>query len=414
MTPAARLPVLMLKDNPWLRALIVLLVLAAGLHVAGLLWDLAMRYGDIIILFLLAWLIAFVLRPLAKTLSALGRVPWPLSVAAVYIIFFAIAVGLGIVLVPLLVAQLAELAVAIPGWLQQLALWYGDVQRSLPEQLQAANIANIISPRDLVAQGQQLATSALQNAVSLATGVASALLGLTLVLVVSFYLTLDGERLTRQTIRAMPSGYREQVRFLLDSVERSFGGFLRGQLIQAFVYATGTAVIMQVAGLGFIVVSTTIAALAMVIPFFGPIIAIVPPLILAAAQGGVTLTLQVFIALFVLQQIVFNVLAPKVMSDAVGLHPLLVLMAILVGGKAAGLAGAIFGVPVIAVLVALLGFFYQRLVPATDEGAEKDESTERKDADIPASRAPSAATLRAIWDSYSRRNRQGSHKARGG
>jgi predicted PurR-regulated permease PerM len=407
MSAAARAAVVMVREYPWLRALIVLLVMAVGLHLAGLLWDLALRFGDVIILFLLAWLIAFVLRPLARALSSAGRVPWALSVAAVYIIFFALAVGLGVVLIPLLVAQLTELAVATPSFVQQLVNWYTDLQSSLPEQLQAANLANIISTRDLVAQGQQIATTALQNAVGLATSVASTLLGLSIVLVVSFYLTLDGERITRQTIRAMPPTYREEVRFLLDSVERSFGGFLRGQLIQAFAYATGTAVVMQVAGLQFIVVSTTIAALAMVVPFFGPIIAIVPPLLLAMAQGGVTLALQVFVALLILQQIVFNVLAPKVMSDAVGLHPLLVLLAILVGGKAAGLAGAIFGVPVTAVLVALFGFFYQRLAPNTEPAAEQEPGT------LPP-RAPSAATLRAIWRNYVRRNRQSGHDARGG
>ena len=388
----------MLERNPWLRALIVLLVFLAGLYLAGLLWELVMRFGDVIIVFVLAWLLAFALRPLAKALHVGLRFPWVASVALIYLLFFAVTLTLGIVLVPLLVTQMSDLAVAIPNWLQQLAYWYVEKQSTLPEQLQAANLGNILSPRDLAAQAQQMAATIVQNAVALATGVASALVGLVIVLVVSFYFTLDGERLTDRGVHAIPSQYREEVRFLLDSVARSFGGFLRGQLVQAIVYASGTAIVMWIAGLGYIVLSTTIAGLAMVIPFVGPIVALVAPITLAAAQGGPTLAIQVFVALLVLQQIVFNVLAPKVMSEAVGLHPVLVLLAILVGGKAAGLAGAIFGVPVAAVITAMVVYFYRRANPRAEPEADGSAPTAARGK--PRLAAPHA---RVIWESYSRR-----------
>ena len=387
-----------MERNPWLRALIVLLVLVVALYLLGLLWDLAMRFGDVIVLFVLAWLLAFALRPLAKALTVRLRVPWGASVGVIYLCFFAVVLALAIVLLPLLVAQMSDLAVASPKWLQQMAQWYSEQQDSLPEQLQAANLGNILSPRDVLAQAQQVATTVVQNVLVLATGVASTLLGLVVVLMVSFYFTLDGERLTGRTVRAMPAQYREEVRFLLDSVEHSFGGFLRGQLVQAIAYASGTALIMWVAGLGYVVLSATIAGLAMVVPFVGPFVALVAPIVLAAALGGLTLALEVFIALFVLQQIVFNVLAPKVMSEAVGLHPLLVLFAIVAGGKAAGLAGAIFGVPVAAVIAAMVGYFYQRANPHVQaQGEEAPASMAR-----PKTRL-CAPKVRLIWDTCSRR-----------
>ncbi|MHB1131910.1 MAG: AI-2E family transporter [Chloroflexota bacterium] len=388
----------MLENNRWFRLLIVLLVFIAALHLAGLLWDLALRFGDVIMVFLLAWLVALMLRPLARAISLNQRMPWSLSVAVVYLLALVVALGLGFVIVPLIVRQLTELAIALPAWLQSLTQWYIDVESTLPEQLRSANVGSVFSTRDIVAQAQQWATTILQNAVFLATGLAQALLALTLVLVISFYLTLDGERLALNLVQTMPVRYREETQLLLGSVESSFGGFLRGQLIQALIYAVGTAAVMWVAGLGYIALSTTIAALAMFVPFIGPVFALIAPLLLALAQGGVTLAIGVFLALFTLQQIVFNVISPKVMSEAVGLNPLLVLLAILVGGKAAGLAGALFGVPVAAVVAAFVVLVYRHLNPTPPVPVD---ATVR-----PPQARPAAGGAKTMWEGFRRWRRR--------
>jgi predicted PurR-regulated permease PerM len=366
---------LMPIQSGWFRALIVLLVFAVAVHIGGLLWDLIVRFGDIIMLFVLAWMVAFVLRPPARWLHARQGVPWGLSVGGVYLFFFTAVLASGALLIPLLITQISQMLANVPRWLQDLPGWFAAAQGYVPESLWSENLESVYDERSLIAQVQQILTGLLQNALGLATGVATAMVGLVLVLVLSFYITLDGDRIGKQLYRIVPSEHKEKVRFFKESVDRSFGGFLRGQVIQAFVYAAGTAVVMLVAGLPFVALAVTVAGLAMVIPFIGPAIAIVLPLIIAALQGSVSVLIGVFVALLALQQLVFNVLAPKVMSQAVGIHPLLVLLAILVGAKVAGLAGAIFGVPVAAVLSAMAGFFYHR-AHAADESIPEIDSLE--------------------------------------
>ncbi len=393
----------MLERNAWFRALIILLVVAVSLHIWGLLWDLLLRFGDIIMLFTLAWMVAFVLLPLAKLLNTRLHLPWWLSVGTVYLLFFAGILALGIILIPLLVAQLAELVVATPNYFQQLPEWYAGIQSYLPEPLRSENLPAVLAQRDFVAPLQQVATGLLQNALSLATGIATALFAFVLLVIVSFYLTLDGDRIAHGILQLIPPEHQEGARFFSESVDRSFGGFLRGQVIQAFVYAAGTAIIMYVAGVKYIVLATTIAAIGMIIPFVGPFIAIIPPILFAALQGSLSLTIGVAVALLVLQQLVFNVLAPKVMSQAVGIHPLLVFLAILIGSKAAGIAGAVFGVPVAAVIAAMAGFIYQRARPPEATSAE------------PA--APSGAKegpLASLHVTYGRLLGRRSHKETGG
>lgn len=366
----------MLMRNIWFRTLIALLVVAVTLHLGGLLWDLALRFGDVIMLFVLAWIFAFVLRPLARLLSFGSRVPWSASVAVVYLMFFAYVVIFGVVLIPVLVAQIAELAMKVPAFAQQVPEWYTSIQNYVPDQLRVENLPALFGERDFAAPLQQLATGFLQNLLGLMTGLATSLFNLIIVLILSFYITLDGERIAAGIIHKVPERYEATIRFLMQSIERSFGGFLRGQLFQAVFYAAGTALIMWVAGVGYIVLATTIAAIAMIIPFVGPFIAIAPPILLAALQGDATLVVGVALALLALQQILFNVIAPKVMSEAVGIHPLLVFAAILVGSKVAGIAGAIFGVPVVAVLAAMAGFLYQQFRPEADPGEPAEQAEE--------------------------------------
>ncbi|MHB9090448.1 MAG: AI-2E family transporter [Chloroflexota bacterium] len=356
----------MLERNAWFRALIILLVIAVALHIGGLLWDLALRFGDIIMLFTAAWIVAFVLRPLVRLFNVKLPLPWWLAVGVVYLLFFAFVVSLGVLLIPALVSQVADLAVKVPAWVALLPAWYQSVQGHLPEQVRVENLPSVFNQRDILTQLQQIATTLLQSAIVWLTGIASALFGLIFVLIMSFYLALDGDRIAESVLQLVPDDYKEGVYFLIESVDRSFGGFLRGQGLQAVISATGTALTMGAFGVPYIVLGTTIAALAMIVPFVGPFLAIAPPVIFAGLDGSLSKVVGVTIVLLILQQVVFNVVAPKLMSQAVGIHPLLVFLALLVGSKVAGVAGAILGVPVVAVIAAMAGFFYQRNRPATE------------------------------------------------
>jgi hypothetical protein len=118
---------------------------------------------------------------------------------------------------------------------------------------------------------------------------------------------------------------------------------------------------MELAQLPYALVLSLLSGLVMLIPFIGPYLAVAPPVILAVILAPNTVW-WVFGLLFVLQALVINVLAPRILSQSVGIHPLLVFAAVLVGAKVAGAWGAIFGVPLAAMLYLLARAFYQRVV----------------------------------------------------
>jgi len=181
--------------------------------------------------------------------------------------------------------------------------------------------------------------------------------------ILSIYIAIDRKRILAFLFRLTPSSYRTEAELLRVSVNRSFGGFLRGQVIMGAVYGLITAVVSVIFGLKLIPITATAAGVLMAIPFFGPFVAWVPP-VLDALIFNPDLVLPVAILVGIGWIFVMNVLQPRLMAGAVGLHPVVVLGSVIIGGKIAGVAGAIFGIPIAAIVTA---FFWHYLEEQSGE-----------------------------------------------
>ncbi|TAK25759.1 MAG: AI-2E family transporter [Chloroflexota bacterium] len=341
------------ERNQFVRVLILLLIAAVALHLVGVVWTVGRSFGDLIVMFFLAWLLAFILTPLVHVIADAARLPRALAAALVYVsLFVALLTGL-VLLVPLLVTQLIELGRALPAYAERVPRVLAEIQTDLSARNIDVDITAVYRPQEISNALAGLGAAAVQNAVGILTSVFGAAFAVVLVLVLSFYMVVDGEHIERTFLAFIPDERRSEVDFFIDSVNRSFGGFLRGTVIQAVIYGTGTAVVMLIAGIDYVLISSIFAGIVMIVPVFGPFLAIIPPVAVAIISAPVGTVLVVVAGLLILQQITFNVIAPKVMSDSLGMHPLLVFAALLVGGRVAGLTGAIFGVPVAGVIWAL-------------------------------------------------------------
>lgn len=350
----------MLTRDPWIRTLVMVLVAISGLYLAGLIWQIAVQFADIILLFFLAWIVAFILEPIVDVLEHGAIMPRPVAVSIAYFGMLIVgATGL-IWFVPALSRQAIQLAAELPAYLAFLEGHFQQLQIMLDERGLTANLAALFQVDDLVRRAEAVGPAVLANAVSLATGIASFVVQLVLVLMLSFYIMMDGQRIASGFLGVMPLTVREDAVFFLESVNKAFAGFLRGQLIQALLYSLGTALIMWVAGLDLILLTAVVNTLLMMIPFVGPPLALVLPLSIAVFESPSSF-LVVWILIVVLQAIIVNVVNPRVMSSAVGVHPLLVFLGILAGAKLAGVWGALFGVPVVAVIAAMATFYHAML-----------------------------------------------------
>ncbi|HEY3057683.1 MAG TPA: AI-2E family transporter [Chloroflexota bacterium] len=350
----------MLRD-PWLRALAILGCAIAGVYLTGLLWQIVQEFADIIMLFFLAWLIAFVLEPLVGTLVE-ARLPRLAAIGLTYLTLLVL-LSLGVILlVPALTLQTVEVVRNLPGYVEQVGGLLTDLQATSNAWLVdhrspiLIDLQSALNPQELTRRADAIGPQILSNVVGFATGAATLLLEVLILLILSFYFMADGARLADSVIVALPPRAQDDTRFLVANIHRAFAGFLRGQVIQSLVGAVGTGLIMSALGIEFALLSSVVAGLVLFIPFIGPPVAVILPVTIGLLTRP-DVTIILFIALLALQQVIFNVLAPRILSRQVGLHPLLVFFAVLTGARVAGIWGAIFGVPIVAVLTAMISFY---------------------------------------------------------
>lgn len=364
------------------RILLVLLICIAALYLAQMLWQLFSSYADLILLFVLGWLVAFILNPLVEWLnrkpipsalhpilaSVLGkartqtlatfRFSRTAAVIIVYV-FVLIAIVLGIaLLIPPTVIQLSELASHLPEYTKEIPRVSSWLQNEMANWGIRLNLTQAI--QTMLGNLQTYTADAIKNALAILTSLVSFFANLLLVLIISFIITLDGPKIRRAIQKnLLPRQYHEEFQFFIENVDRTFGGFLRGQIIQALLVGIGTGVAMTLFALDFVLIASLLAGLLMLIPLVGPFLALIPPLFVCLVQAP-GLALWLFLALLVYQLVIVNVVMPRVLSEAVGLHPLLIFAALLIGVRVAGVWGAFFGIPIAGVLWTMAVFFFQR------------------------------------------------------
>jgi predicted PurR-regulated permease PerM len=261
-------------------------------------------------------------------------------VIVVLLLALTILVILGITLVPILINQTAELLNKIPDWLEasntnldRLHAW--TKQRNLPIDFKGVTSrlnANIES------QVQVLATQVL----GFALGTLSGLLDTVLVVVLAFYMLVYGARLWQGLISLLPP----QIGLpFSEALRLNFQNFLISQLLLGLFMFITLALIFIVLKVPFALLFAMLIGIAQLIPFIGAALGIGLVIILVMLNSF-WLAIRVAIAAFIMQQIKDNLLAPRLMGEFIGLNPLLIFVALLIGAKIAGILGVIIAVPV--------------------------------------------------------------------
>ncbi|HEX3245479.1 MAG TPA: AI-2E family transporter, partial [Chloroflexota bacterium] len=218
------------------------------------------------------------------------------------------------------------------------------------------DLESAVGTYDVAGRLQAVIPIILSNIVGAASSIANVFVQGGLMIIISYYFALDGRRLAEQFISTLPEQYRDDASYLMESMRTAFFGFLKGNTIMAATYAFGTAGIMLVAGLPYVLLTSILAGICAVIPVIGAMLAVAIVLIIVAIAQSAS-GIFVLIATIILQQIVYNLVGPRAMKQTIGIHPLLMFVAILVGARLAGAWGAFFGIPIAAAGLSMIRFY---------------------------------------------------------
>ena len=339
------------------------------------------QLSGVLLTFLMAAVLAYVLNPLVRHLER-WRVPRVLAVVGVFVMLVLAGFAALLVLIIPAVGQAQNLIQnpeTVVERMNGLLAW----ARELPYVGERIAQIDQKAITGFVQSNAPSAGQVLQGATGFIGGVFGAfgtVLNLVLMLIVSIYLLLDRERITRAVLGAIPHTVRDHAVELFHAVERTLVKYLRGQLtLCAIMGVIGAAIAFFVIGRYALVIGLWVA-LTEIIPVIGAFLGAIPAVLIALFVGGFYKALIVAGLFLVAQQIEGNVLVPRIMGGSVGVHPLWVLFATLAASALYGIVGAIFAVPMVAIVAATLRYLrstliFERwgkapLVPATEGGEE--------------------------------------------
>jgi len=354
--PQVPAPALTPREHRWLAIVLTLGSIALFFVVVGQLAGVWAVFSDLILTFFFAWLLGFILEPIAAWLARFMP-----RVMAVAIAYGAVAVAA----FALVVVAASALFTSISDFLGNLDQFRQDLLaliRPISDWLASLGFESV----DLAAQVEALLgtlAAQAQNLLGPLQDVAVASIGFVgnvlIVFFLAVFISIDRAAIGSFLLRLVPPAYSDEAHLLTESVGRSFGGFIRGMVVIGGSYALVALLCNLVLGLDYGALTTSTSGVLMAIPFFGPFVAWAPPVIVAAVTKPDALLPALAImgvGWFVNQ----NILQPRVLAGAVGLHPVVVLASVLIGSKLFGIPGALFGLPVAAVISSFFFYFIRR------------------------------------------------------
>lgn len=327
-----------------LSLIIVFMVLGA----IALVW-LAARVSEVLTLLAVSALLATALRP---TVERIGRarvpglkrdLPRPAAILVIYLGLLLAIAGILVLVIPQMIREARNLAASAPEYARQADASLDQLRLTYPWVPELEALQDQLA-RQLAGGASQL-VDVLLFAVNLLTGLFSVLL----VLVLTFLLLMEGDRLFDHLVYLLPEEHQETARVLGAKASRKVEGWLRGVLLLSTFIGVTTAVGMTLIGMPYPLLLGLAAGVFELVPMVGAALGAAPAVIVALFQPTWQLV-AVIVFFVVLQQAENNLLVPAIMGSQLDISPLLTIVALLIGGALTGIVGALMAVPVAAIL----------------------------------------------------------------
>jgi len=305
---------------------------------------------------------------------------------AVLVVYFVVLIGIifsAITLVPTIISQVTQLLNSMYEQLPQIVHYFEQTLLPVEQRLHSAQIE--IKTIDLVngllsifptMQAGQIFNRVGDVAVSTMTGT---VYGLS-ILLLTFYFLLDGDKMQTAIIKIFPQKHREHLQSIASEIDQSLQAFFKGQVVLAFGFGILMTIVYYILGVHYALLLGIILAVLEIIPVVGPTVGFIPTIFAVLFDGTDHIPadrwtqLVLVIAIFCgLQWLKDNLIAPKYMGNVIGLHPVVIFLAIMIGAKIDGWLGIIFALPVACIVQVLAkdlyaGYVFSNNLPKNASG----------------------------------------------
>jgi len=309
--------------------------------------------------------IVFLLEPAVKMFERL-RLPRLVGALLALFVMIAVIVALGALVWPTVQSQGTELIQQLPDLYVSVVDWIRDVAPNLGLDLEEFLSQEAIEEwlRDPANQEtiQNLLFGFGAGAGVVLRGVAETIAVIALAPVLAVYILMDLNRFKAQTLELTPPQHRNEVAYVGGELGTAMGSFVRGQLMVAVIVGIASSVGMWAIGLPFWLLIGIIAGFLNLIPFLGPVVGGALAALVALLSGDVWQAVWAVAIMIVVQQIDNHLITPMVQRARVNLSPLVIVLALIVGGSLAGLLGVLVAIPATAAIRIVVGHLWRTRV----------------------------------------------------
>ena len=368
------------------------------LSVAGVLCGFYIIYElrSLIYMMLFASIIAYALSPIVGRMEDAG-INRTLGIIVITTLITGGIVALLLFVIPTILREIAEFFQGFPTYFEQgrallISLWERFFGESFPSNVQS--FLDTIAPSS--ATLKSIASKAIKPLGTLLAGAFTGvvgfivwIVGLAIAPVVIFYLLRDFERIVDGAVALIPVSRKETVVSLFKEINETLGNLIRGQLLVALILSIFYSAGFYFIGVPYAVLLGFISGSANIIPYFSLVVGLIPAIVVASIHfANWVEPLYVVLLFAVVQTLEGFVLTPKIVGKKVGLHPLLIILALLVGASLGGIVGVLLAVPTAAVLKVVVTHFHRKLKGRTEQ---EEASGSSIDGEITQEQSPDAA-----------------------
>ena len=330
-----------------------------------------------VLLLLFSALFAYLIYPLVQFLQR--RLPRPLAIALAFLLVACILAVVMLIVASSINPQLSSLKQSIqfllsPAGGRRIQSYVDLLGKLGITKEQIAQLKN-----QLFSQAQ----GALSGLIPFLSGLLSNILNFIIVITLSVYFVLDGARIIRWLSLKTPAASRGTITFLLHNLDQSLGGYFRGTLLLALIGALCTGVVLALLHVPYAALLAALFFLLYFLPVIGTYVIAALCILAALPQGWVVMLIVAVFMVLLLGVVMGEILAPRIFSSTVGVHPIVAIFALFAGAELFGLIGGFFAIPVAGVLQQVIVAFWHRWENEHPKQFQPEELPHQQSAQLP-------------------------------
>lgn len=309
--------------------------------------------------------LVFLLEPVARAFERM-RMPRPVAAISAVVVLLAVVFAIGALVLPTIREQAQQFGQQLPhlyltgiDWIRKVAT---DIGYDLDDLLSQEAIEAWLNDPANQETVQNLLLGFGAGAGQVIRGVTEAIAVIVLAPVLAVYMLMDLEKFKVNGLGLVPPRHREETAFVSGEVATALGSFVRGQLLVAIIVGFASSLGMWLIDLPFWLIIGILAGFLNLIPFLGPVVGGALAVLVALLNGDVSQAIWAVVIFVVIQQVDNHVITPLVQRARVNLSPLVIVLALIIGGSVAGLLGVLVAVPAVAVIRIIVGHLWRTRV----------------------------------------------------